>query len=126
MKPKILMILSAVFLAAIGLAMLFAPDRVLGVHGTESDAATALLIQMSGALYLGFAILNWTARGVMTSGVYSRLFAQGNFLHFAIVAILLIDAAIVFGARELAFSATVYSAFAVWFGVVLLRPSREV
>lgn len=119
MHLRIALILSAGFLAAIGLLMLVVPGRVLAIHGTEPDAATALLIQMSGALYLGFALLNWTVRGV-----HGSLAAGGNFLHFGVVAVLLIDAAIGFGARELAVSAAVYSAFAIWFGLALFRPSR--
>ena len=118
------MILSAAFLTAIGLAMLLVPERVLGVHGTQVDDATALLIRMSGALYVGFASLNWFARGDVTVG-RSKPIALGNFIHFAIVAGLLIRAAFHFGALELVFSATVYSAFAIGFGFVSLNLSRD-
>ena len=119
MKTKILMMLSAVFLALLGLATSYWPDKVLGMHGTVPDYATLLLIQMMGALYLGFAILNWTARGVLIGGIYARPLALGNLLHFAMVGIMLIKAAIKFGAVQLATSAFVFSAFAIWFGVVL-------
>lgn len=111
--------LSAVFLALLGLATSYWPDKVLGMHGTVPDYATLLLIQMMGALYLGFAILNWTARGVLIGGIYARPLALGNLLHFAMVGIMLIKAAIKFGAVQLATSAFVFSAFAIWFGVVL-------
>ncbi|MDH3431320.1 MAG: hypothetical protein OEM60_15155 [Gammaproteobacteria bacterium] len=119
MQTKILMMLSAVFLALLGLATSYWPDKVLGMHGTVPDNATLLLIQMMGALYLGFAILNWTARGVLIGGIYARPLALGNLLHFAMVAVMLIKAAIKFGAVPLATSAVVFSAFAIWFGVVL-------
>jgi hypothetical protein len=72
-----------------------------------------------GALYLGFAILNWTARGVLMGGIYARPLALGNFLHFAMVGVMLIKAAITFGVIQLATSAFVFSVFAIWFGVVL-------
>jgi len=126
MKTKLLMMLSAVFLAALGLATSYMPERVLGMHGTIPDNATLLLIQMMGALYLGFAILNWTARGVLIGGIYARPLALGNFLHFAMVAVMLTKAAIQFGVIQLASSAFVFSVFAIWFGVVLFTHPGKV
>lgn len=122
MFTRALMILSALFMALLGLFTLFAPDKVLGLHGTPPDNATMLLIQMMGALYLGFASLNWAARGVLIGGIYSRPVAMGNFTHFTIVAAMLAKAAVKFGAVQLASSAAVFSVFAIWFGLVLLRP----
>ena len=90
------------------------------------DTPTLLLVQMTGALYLGFAILNWTARGVLIGGIYARPVALGNFLHFAMVSVMLIKAAIVHGVVQLAISATVFSVFAIWFGLVLFRPPSSV
>ena len=126
MHSRALMIVSAVFLAVLGLATSYMPDKVLGIHGTVPDMPTMLLIQMAGALYLGFAILNWTARGVLIGGIYARPVALGNFLHFAMVSVMLIKAAIVHGVVQLAISATVFSVFAIWFGLVLFRPPSSV
>jgi len=126
MYSKALMIASAVFLAALGFATSFLPEKVLGLHGTVPDTPTLLLVQMTGALYLGFAILNWTARGVLIGGIYARPVALGNVLHFAMVAVMLIKAAIVHGVVQLAISATVFSVFAIWFGLVLFRPPSSV
>jgi len=119
MHTKILMMLSAVFMVLLGLLTSYWPDKVLETHGTVPDNATLLLIQMMGALYLGFAILNWTARGVLIGGIYARPLALGNFLHFAMVGVMLAKAAITHGVVQLATSAAVFSGFAIWFGVVL-------
>ena len=119
MKTKVLMMLSAVFLALLGLLTSYWPDKVLETHGTVPDNATLLLVQMMGAVYLGFAILNWTARGVVIGGIYARPLALGNFLHFAMVGVMLTRAAITHGVFQLATSALVFSAFAIWFGIVL-------
>jgi hypothetical protein len=81
-----------------------------------------MLVQMMGALYLGFAILNWTARGVLIGGIYARPVALGNFLHFAMVGVMLIREAIEHSIIQLATSAFVFSAFAIWFGLILFRP----
>jgi hypothetical protein len=126
MHSRALMIASAVFLAALGFVTSFLPEKVLGLHGTVPDTPTLLLVQMTGALYLGFAILNWTARGVLIGGIYARPVALGNFLHFAMVSVMLIKAAIVHGVVQLAISATVFSVFAIWFGLVLFRPPSSV
>lgn len=121
MHTKALMMVSAIFLGAAGIVTSFAPDRVLAVHGTAPDNATLLLVQMMGALYLGFAILNWSARGVLMGGIYSRPLALGNFLHFVMVAITLAKAAMAFQVMQLAVSAAIFATFAGWFGLVLFR-----
>lgn len=121
MHTRYLMMSSAIFLALLGLATSFVPERVLGMHGTVPDNATLLLVQMMGALYLGFAILNWMARGVIIGGIYARPLALGNFLHFGMVGMMLSKAAIAHGVFQLAASALVFSIFAIWFGVVSFK-----
>lgn len=122
MHTRILMISSAALMAVIGLAASFMPQEVLGLHGTVPDNATVLFVQMAGAVYLGFAMLNWMARGILIGGIYARPVAAGNFLHFVMVAITLIKAALVFRAVPLMISAAVFSVFAIWFGLVMFRP----
>ncbi len=95
------------------------------MHGTAPDNATVLLLQMAGAVYLGFAMLNWMARGILIGGIYARPVALGNFLHFVMVAITLIKAAIAFAVVPLAISAAVFSVFAIWFGLVLFKPPQR-
>ena len=122
MHTRYLMMSSAIFMALLGLLTSYLPDKVLTTHGTVPDNATLLLVQMMGALYLGFAILNWTARGILIGGIYARPVALGNFLHFAMVGMMLSRAAFTHGVAQLAGSAFVFSIFAVWFGVVLFKP----
>lgn len=117
-----LMMLSAIFLAIAGLITSYFPDKVLETHNVVPNNTMLLLIQMMGALYLGFAILNWTARGVLMGGIYARPLALGNFLHFAMVAVMLARSAYDFGVVQLATSAVVFGVFAVGFGVALFRP----
>jgi hypothetical protein len=121
MHTRILMILSAALMGAIGLVFTFIPQEVLALHGTEPDNATVLLLQMAGAVYLGFALLNWAARGVLIGGIYSRPVAAGNFFHFVIAAATLGKAAITFAAVPLMASAAVFTVLAVWFGLVMFR-----
>lgn len=122
MHTRILMALSAIFLAIAGLITSYFPEKVLETHGVVPNNTMLLLIQMMGALYLGFAILNWTAKGVLIGGIYARPVALGNFLHFAMVGVMLVKAGIEYEVVQLATSGLVFSAFAIWFGIVLFRP----
>ncbi|MDJ0698700.1 MAG: hypothetical protein QNJ07_02485 [Woeseiaceae bacterium] len=117
--------MSAAFMAALGLIALFVPDQVLRLQGAPADDLGVLLVQMMAALYIGFASLNWAARGVLIGGIYARPVAMGNFTHFGIVAIVLTKAAFELGTLLIAPAAAVFVLFAVWFGLVLFRPPKS-
>lgn len=42
------------------------------------------------ALYLGYGILNWMAKGTLIGGIYNRPIAIGNLMHFGVGAIALV------------------------------------
>jgi hypothetical protein len=123
MLTKLLMTLSALFMAVLGLAFSFGPLAILGQLGFSGGGPDVLFIQVCGALYLGFAILNWMARSNLIGGIYSRPVAVGNFMHFAVVAIVLLKAMNA-GFRGLLVPAVIYSVFAVWFGLVVFVHPR--
>lgn len=127
-NTKLLMSLSAAFMAALGICATFLPQEIMARAGCACGGAGILVIQVAGSLYLGFAMLNWMARSNLIGGIYSRPVAVGNFLHFAVVAITMIKA--IFGGSlrtsEAMVGCAVYSAFAVWFGVVVFtHPIRN-
>jgi hypothetical protein len=125
MKTKLLMSLSALFLAVLGLGASFGPLEILDHYGFSGGGPDVLILQVAGALYLGFAILNWMARATLIGGIYSRPVAVGNFMHFAVVALVLLKA-FTAGFRELLVASIIYSVFAVWFGlVVFTNPSTR-
>lgn len=120
MNTKLLMSLSALFMAGLGIVASFLPQEIAAHFGTRPDVHVVLVIQIGGALYLAFAILNWMAKAVLIGGIYSRPVALGNFLHFAVVAIILLKAlAGGYRANEIIAGAAIYSLFGVWFGLVL-------
>ena len=94
MSTRLLMILSALVLAALGLAASFVPREILMFVGARPDPLPGLLVQITGALYLGFAMLNWMARGSLIGGIYGRPVAFGNFMHFTVVALAMLRALI--------------------------------
>ena len=80
----VLMSASALTLGLLGLTTTFAPDFVLSSLGAPVSPALLLMIQILGALYMGFAALNWMARDNLIGGIYSRPVAIGNLMHLKV------------------------------------------
>lgn len=114
------MMSSAALLLGLGLLLTFDPDGLVAYTGTPAQPLITLLAQAAGALYLGFAILNWMAKDNLIGGIYSRPVALGNLLHFFITAMTLLRF-ILSGAHAtpLLVLGLVYTVFTVWFGLVV-------
>ena len=89
MNTKLLMTACSLLLGAIGIFALFLPDVLLSAQGVEPTEAMSMLVQLMGALYFGFAIMNWTAKDSAIGGVYARPVSLANFSHFLTGALLL-------------------------------------
>lgn len=127
MNTKILTIASAVVLAALGLAASFVPREILIVLGARPDALPVLFVQITGGLYLGFAMLNWMARGSLIGGIYGRPVAFGNFMHVTVVAIALLKALIAGPRPPVVIAlAAIYWVLCAVFAWVLFTPPRAV
>jgi len=120
MNTKILMISNCIFLGALGVILTFMPDEIISGFSITPDSISILLLQLLGALYLGFAMLNWMAKGSLIGGIYNRPIAIGNFMHFAVGALALIKIITKIHIHsEIVISFTVvYSIFAILFGYV--------
>ena len=90
MKTKLLMTSSAVFFGIIGILLSFLPNEIAEYLSVEPTIITILFLQILGALYLGFGILNWTAKGTLIGGIYNKPIVLGNLLHFVVGAITLV------------------------------------
>ena len=120
--PRLVMTMSAVLLASLGLPCVFAPDLLMARLAGNSSIAAEVLVQLTGALYVGFAMLNWMSRGSLMGGIYGRPVAVGNVLHFFAGALALLKAAPFIDAPALTWALSlVYTAFAVGFGMVVFR-----
>jgi hypothetical protein len=113
---------SALFLLALGLLATFAPETLTGP--TSSGSMSTLAVEVAGALYLGFAILNWMAKGDAIGGIYRRPVAMGNMLHFFAVTMTLLRL-IKAGDHQSAILvvALIYVVFTVGFGFVVFGKS---
>ncbi len=120
MNSRYLMIASAALLAALGLLLSFAPEETIVYMGQPATGAVPVLLQLAGALYLGFALMNWTAKASVLGGIYGKAIVLGNFLHFTMGALALLKAAIDPGLGTLIWVLTgIYAVFALLFGRML-------
>ncbi|MCW3112208.1 MAG: hypothetical protein JWR18_604 [Segetibacter sp.] len=119
MNTKLLMAVSAFVLGVAGIALSFLPQEVAtfcGLHESNS-----IVLQISGALYLGFAVLNRTAKGNLIGGIYSKPVAIANFAHFLIGGLALLKPATKgTGISYIWIPTVIYLAFAILFGYVFL------
>jgi hypothetical protein len=122
---KVLMSASSLFLAFLGLLASFLPQEILARLGAPSDAGLPLLVQIGGALYVGFAMVNWMAKGSLLGGIYNRPVAMGNLAHFGIGAIALVKGLLA-GPTDPAvwIGCAAYSVFAAWFALVAFSPAK--
>ena len=127
MKTRLLMGLSAAFYATLGVGATFLPQELVARFGGRPEGYSVLVIQMLGALYLGFAMLNWMNRGNRIGGIYGRPVSLANFFNFAVAAVALLKASF---APQLAIDvvtmAAIYTVFAVWFGMVLFTSPADI
>ena len=92
MRTRIVMTSSAVFLGLIGLFLSFMPHEVLAFYSVSTSEPIPLLLQLGGGGLVGWAMVNWTARGLLIGGIYSRPLTLGNLIHFVAVTLALAKA----------------------------------
>ncbi len=128
MNTKYLMIASAATMGVVGVALSFFPLEILNYVETPSGLDYTILLQITGALFLGFAMMNWMAKTVLVGGIYARPLAMGNFMHFVVGFLALIKVAINHSTSLYFWIATMlYFVFAVLFGIVAFTaPAKKV
>ena len=121
MNTKIVMIASAIFMAILGVAATFGPQEIASKIG-----GIPILIQLLGALYLGFAMQNWMAKDNLIGGIYNRPLATGNLVHFLVGALALVKVALRMPFdRVIVTLAIAYTLLAIAFTLVLFRSPVE-
>jgi hypothetical protein len=118
MNTKIVMSLCAVVLVVMGILFSFLPQEMasyLGWVGTNP-----ILLQLLGAVYFSFAMINWTGKANLLGGIYGKPITLGNFTHFAIGTLALLKW-VMQGTPFIVWIAitVLYSLFAIVFGYVL-------
>ena len=116
MNTKVLMVASSLALGLAGIAASFAPSELLRAFGSPAVEPLPVLIQLLGGTYIGFAIMNWTAKDNIIGGIYSRPVSLGNSVLFLMGALALAKQQFSSGFHlPLTAALIVYTIFAVWF-----------
>ncbi len=123
MFTKIVLTLSAVTLGAAGIFLTFIPDTILDQLNIDTNKPVLLLVQILGALYFAFGMLNWMTKSSLIGGIYNRPLAVANFTHFLIAGLALTKGLISNPNSSQIIWATgvIYLVFGVFFGIIMFR-----
>lgn len=125
-NSRLLMAATAAVLGLAGIMASFAPAELLTAWGSPATEQTVIVMQILGALYLSYALLNWTAKDSILGGIYARPVSLGNFAHFTIGALALVKRV---GSRDLGLPLilvlAVYAIFALLFGALVFGRARR-
>lgn len=120
------MTVSAVIMGVAGILLTFLSEELLGYISSGEQKPLLLILQILGALYFAFAMLNWMARGNIMGGIYSRPIAIGNVTHFFIGSMALLNSESQQHSVFIWVAGVVYLALAISFGFVLFRhPGKD-
>ncbi|HEV8515672.1 MAG TPA: hypothetical protein VGQ59_20455 [Cyclobacteriaceae bacterium] len=122
MNTNLIMTASAIAMGFVGIGLTFLPEEVATVTGLLAESK--IILQIAGALYFGFAMINWMSKANLIGGIYNRPVAIGNAAHFLIAALALFK----FSPKStvLIVVAIVYSIFAIAFGSILfIHPVKD-
>jgi uncharacterized protein with PQ loop repeat len=75
------MTVSALFMAVIGGLFSFLPNEISNFLNIEPNNITILFLKILSALYLGFGLLNWMAKGTLIGGINNKpitIWSWGN------------------------------------------------
>jgi hypothetical protein len=87
-QTTVLMTATAIALAVLGVALLFAPEEQARAIG--APAAASPWLQVLGGACLGLGALDWLSRRSLIGGIYGRPVAAANQIHFTIGALTLV------------------------------------
>ena len=121
MNTKLLMTVSALAMGITGIILSFLPHEVLTYFNATTTVSDPLTLQILGALYFAFAMVNWTAKANLIGGIYARPIAIGNLTHFMVGSLALIKNYFSRHDATILMFALVYIIFAVLFSIVFFR-----
>lgn len=122
MNTKFLMIATAIYLGIVGFGLTFLPQEIAMFFEGEANQTFVLALQILGALYLGFGMMNWMAKNSLIGGIYNRPLVFGNLLHFLVSAFALIKVIGKYSENQFVVIMTIsilYSIFAICSGYLL-------
>jgi hypothetical protein len=122
MNTKLLMTINSIIMGLAGILLTFMPDEIIKyVTITSGTKLDVLMLQLLGALYFGFAMINWTAKANLIGGIYSRPVAIGNLIHFTVGALALLKGYSSGYPLIIQVATIIYTVFAILFAIVFFR-----
>ena len=120
MKLNVLLGITAIYLALLGLGFIFAP-RIIGSGAVPADAPPALIayLRVFGTTFLGIAVLNWSTRNAEPSTARDAVIL-GNIVGFGVGPVLDVWG-LLSGARQLA---VVFAVIHLLFALAFVRAWR--
>jgi len=117
---KNLMIMSAIFLAVNGFGLSFFPNEISVLLTNTDNDIFILILQILGALYLGFSYINWMSKNSLIGGIYNKPLLIGNILHFLTASIAMIKLVLKFenNLQQIIPHTIIYCLFTLCFGYV--------
>jgi hypothetical membrane protein len=102
MKLKVVLTVSAIYLAVLGVGFMLAP-REIGIDAVPADASPALIayLRIFGGPILGVAVLNWMGRNAKPSAARNAI-VHGNIVGFGCVTLMDVGGVFSGGARPVA------------------------
>ena len=117
---KTLMIISAIFLAVNGFGLSFFPNEISLLLTNDDNHIFIVILQILGALYLGFSYVNWMSKNSLIGGIYNKPLLIGNTLHFLTASIAMIKLVFKFenNLQLIIMYTIIYCLFTLFFGYV--------
>ena len=102
MKLKVVLTVSAIYLAVLGVGFMFAP-REIGIDAVPADVSPALIayLRILGGPFLGIAVLNWMGRNAEPSAARNAI-VLANIVGFGCVTLMDVWGVFSGGARPVA------------------------
>ena len=113
------MTMSALIMIVAGIILSFLPAEVGSLMDLKGAPWDNVILQILGAMYFSFGMINWMAKANLIGGIYGRPIAVGNFAHFMMGGLALIK--VYYNSHELAMLplTIIYLVLGVLFGIVL-------
>jgi len=121
MNTKLLMTATAIVLGITGIALSFFPQEITILLDAHITTTLTIILQLLGALYFGFAMLNWLAKDSLLGGIYGRPIVAGNVTHFVIGALALLKVLSQNHEIVILSAAIVCAVFGVLFSLVMYK-----
>jgi hypothetical protein len=85
-----LLSISAGYNALLGLLTSFLPEELLLALNVPANPLSILLIQILGAFFIGFAMINYLSKRSLIGGIYNKAIIMGNIAYHCIAAMVFI------------------------------------